>query len=306
MPSSDRFRPVWLVCALAGLTLIGLNACGADESAGLEEADPALAGFYSQQIEWADCPAPSPESSECGTLRVPRSYDDPGGEEWKVAVARLPATGGDGKGAIVTNPGGPGISGVSDLLAHSDAWDDQRSSFDVVSFDPRGVGASRPAIDCMTDGLRDAIRNQSSSPGSSAELQEAMAVTRRQVKLCEERNGDLLADVGTRDVARDMDILRASIGQEELNFYGFSGQQPEAVTAAGSGEILVVGVTGDPSTPVQWARSVADSLENGHLLVWNGEGHIASGRGGPCIDDAVKMFFEDGRLPPDGKVCPPV
>jgi pimeloyl-ACP methyl ester carboxylesterase len=83
-----------------------------------------------------------------------------------------------------------------------------------------------------------------------------------------------------------------------------SDQEPKAVTAEGSGEILVIGVSGDPSTPVEWARNVAASLDNSHLLVWDGDGHIASGRGGPCIDDAVQAFFVEGELPPEGTVCP--
>ena len=480
-----------------------MSACGGDDSAATDVDDAAPADFYSQSIEWAPCPSPGPDDSRCGTLAVPRSYDDPGGEEWKVAVARLPATGGNGAGVIVTNPGGPGISGVEDLLAHADGWDDQRQEFDIVSFDPRGVGASRPAIDCMTSGLRDAIRDQGASPSNRAQREQAMATTGRHVELCESQSGDILADVGTRDVARDMDVLRAALGQEELDYYGFSygtylgatyadlfprhvgrfvldsvmdpandyeqlrhdqalaqqraiehfvadcldhsdcplggstrraqeqliaivaalnedpaiakdgsvvsgmrmqnlidssmytpesgwpdlrealsaavsgddeqlaeaaygpgqlvnpadspylavmchdlpvsleprdvpglarewsveapitganrawsvlpcaewpvrsEQRPAAVVAEGSGEILVVGVTGDPSTPIQWARNVAASLENGHLLVWDGEGHIASGRGGPCIDDAVQAFFEEGALPSEGKVCPP-
>jgi hypothetical protein len=80
---------------------------------------------------------------------------------------------------------------------------------------------------------------------------------------------------------------------------------PAPIEAPGSGPILVLGVVGDPATPIAWARALAASLAHGRLLEWQGQGHRAYGRGGPCIDEAVENFFFTGVLPPEGSICPP-
>jgi hypothetical protein len=80
---------------------------------------------------------------------------------------------------------------------------------------------------------------------------------------------------------------------------------PAPIEAPGSGAILVLGVVGDPATPIDWARALAATLAHGRLLEWQGQGHKAYGRGGPCIDSAVESFFFAGVLPPEGSVCPP-
>jgi hypothetical protein len=81
--------------------------------------------------------------------------------------------------------------------------------------------------------------------------------------------------------------------------------RPGPIAAEGSGPILVLGVVGDPATPIAWARALAATLVHGRLLEWQGQGHKAFGRGGPCIDSAVESFFLTGVLPPEGSVCPP-
>ncbi|MGC1209086.1 MAG: alpha/beta hydrolase, partial [Ornithinimicrobium sp.] len=73
--------------------------------------------------------------------------------------------------------------------------------------------------------------------------------------------------------------------------------------AAGSAPILVVGTTGDPATPYEWAEILADSLESGVLLSYDGEGHTAYGRSNNCIDDTVDAYLLEGTVPQDGKEC---
>ena len=79
---------------------------------------------------------------------------------------------------------------------------------------------------------------------------------------------------------------------------------PGPLRAAGSGDVLVIGVTGDPATPVAWARALAAMLAHGRLLEWQGDGHVAYGRGSACVAAAVEGFLLDGVLPPDGTICP--
>lgn len=169
-------------------------------------------------------PSPAAERSECGTLKVPLDYDVPSGDTAQIAVLRVPARGADTIGSILVNPGGPGSRGTSMAPLLADAWTSTSITdrFDLIGFDPRGVGSSRPAIECYTDAERDAdaplFTPMSGVEEWTAERAEEF------VSQCAERSGgtDLLANVGTRDVARDMDILRHVLGDEKLNFAGTS------------------------------------------------------------------------------------
>jgi pimeloyl-ACP methyl ester carboxylesterase len=440
---------------------------------------------------------------ECSTMDVPRDYADPQGPVWTIALGRLPATGGEEwLGTIVMNPGGPGNSGLRALRTSGSLYDRLRTRYDIVSFDPRGIGASRPAIDCLSTELATAIRNQVSNPTTPAEQALASELAIEQADTCQSALGDSLGLFGTRNVARDMDVLRAVLGESGLDYLGISygtylgavyaelfpgrsdrmvfdsamdpandyerlrhdqavafyaaierfaadcpshpdcplvadvpqaiaqlaelvgsldaqpfvaadgrmlsgsralniiessmyapeqgwpdlrsalgpaltgdlqplleyaygprqrvnpadspylavmchdlqlGRDPAVIpelaeewaleaplnggnrawsvlpctewpvmsdvppapiAAPGSGPILVLGVVGDPATPIAWARALAASLAHGRLLEWQGQGHRAYGRGGPCIDETVENFFFTGVLPPEGSICP--
>ena len=82
-----------------------------------------------------------------------------------------------------------------------------------------------------------------------------------------------------------------------------STREPSAIAAAGAEPILVVGTTGDPATPYAWAQALAEQLDSGHLLTWEGEGHTAYGRGGACVSEVVEAYLLDATVPEDGKVC---
>ena len=75
------------------------------------------------------------------------------------------------------------------------------------------------------------------------------------------------------------------------------------VTAAGADPIMVIGTTGDPATPYQWAESLADQLESGKLVTYEGEGHLAFGDGSECISSTIADYFTDGKIPQNGFVC---
>ncbi len=180
--------------------------------------DPELADFYTQKLDWSGCGG----DFQCATMEVPLDYDDPGGDVVEIAVLRSPATGDERRGSLVVNPGGPGGSGVDYArAARSVATEAVLESYDIVGFDPRGVGASTP-IDCLDDADLDAFVAADASPDSDEEIAELQEQAERFASGCESRSGELLPHVGTPDVARDMDVLRAVIGDEQLTYLGKS------------------------------------------------------------------------------------
>ncbi|MDN5929841.1 MAG: alpha/beta hydrolase [Pseudonocardia sp.] len=202
-------------------------AAGAAVPAGLES-------FYDQELTWGPCApfAVTPDDVEayadpaldCTTVTVPLDYSRPGGETARIGVLRKKATG-DRIGSLLINPGGPGASGMSygPSLAGQIAGTPLAERFDLIGFDPRGVGASEPTIDCETDAERDEERVDLDVDGSPEGVAIAEADSREFVDRCVERVGlDVLANVGTRDVVRDMDIMRAALDDEKLTFLGYS------------------------------------------------------------------------------------
>lgn len=184
-------------------------------------AGEGLEPYYDQQLAWVDCSDGAEEVVECATLMVPLDYADPEGATVEVVVNRLPATGDDRIGSLVLNPGGPGGSGLEYARSPDVVTAQVREAYDVVGFDPRGVGSSSP-IDCLDDAELDeflAIDASPDDPGEAAALDDTAAAF---AAGCEERSGDMLPHMGTVDVARDLDVLRAVLGDDQLNYLGKS------------------------------------------------------------------------------------
>ncbi|MFC8451341.1 alpha/beta hydrolase [Kitasatospora sp. NPDC057223] len=190
--------------------------------------DPALKSFYAQQITWAACPDPQNENLdttglECGKLHVPLDYANPGTAALDIALVRLPAAKPDQKvGSLVVNPGGPGGSGLEFVEgSRKDFAGALHNRFDVVGFDPRGTGQSSP-VSCLTDAQRDAL-DQIDSP-DDAKARRAQSDQRNQeyAAACQANSGKLLPFVGTRNTARDVDVLRQALGERKLNYLGIS------------------------------------------------------------------------------------
>ncbi len=199
-------------------------------------APPELESFYTQNLAWGPC-APYAATEEyrslytdpalqCARLQVPLDYARPGGRTASIAVLRHAAPASpDRIGSLVINPGGPGASGIQTAayLAQSLSGTEVGRRFDIVGFDPRGVGASEPAIRCLTGPERDADRRDDDTDASPAGVTQTEAEVRQTVDACAARTGvDVLAEVGTRDVAHDMDVLRAALGDTRLTYLGFS------------------------------------------------------------------------------------
>jgi pimeloyl-ACP methyl ester carboxylesterase len=188
------------------------------EAAGDTAPDPALEPFYSQQIDWERC-----GPNRCGTLEVPLDYAEPGGATISLALLKVPAGDPDGRvGSLVVNPGGPGGSGV-DYASNADVYFGKPllESFDVVGFDPRGVGGSTP-IDCVTDRELDAFVAVDPDPDNARELAEADRLLGEIGEGCVAESGDLASHVSTEEAARDIDVLRAALGDDQLSYFGAS------------------------------------------------------------------------------------
>jgi pimeloyl-ACP methyl ester carboxylesterase len=464
--------------------------------------DAGLEPFYGQTLQWTTC-----EPFQCATATVPIDYADPGAGSIELALRRAPATSGEPIGSLLINPGGPGGSGV-DFVEQAAQRISGRvlERYDVVGFDPRGVARSHP-VTCVDDATKDALLSRDFDYSTDEGIDEARAAYREFAQACAQNTGPLLAHVDTVSAARDMDVLRAALGDESLTYLGYSygtslganyaelfpervgrlvldgaldptltetelavgqaagfesalrayvqdcqggdgcpltgsvdggmaqirelldrarrnpletgsdrrvtgtlafygiavtlyddetwpvltqaltaalrqddgfgllyladaynereedggfrsnqteaftaincldGAGPadpaamraeaaevlaaaptvgdffsyggvacqdwpypptgstDALTASGAAPIVVVGTTNDPATPYAWSQGLAEQLESGVLLTWEGEGHTAYGRSNECVADAVDAYLLEGTVPDDGTTC---
>ena len=180
---------------------------------------PALADFYSQRIDWEPCETNADQ--DCGTLTVPVDYADPGGETLELSLLRVPASGAR-VGSMVVNPGGPGARGTSYAAAAGQVFREPLlESFDIVGFDPRGVGRSDP-VDCLTDAELDDYLAGDPTPDTTAEVADYKAAVLSFGDRCVAASGPIVGHVTTIEAARDMDVLRAALGEETLTYFGAS------------------------------------------------------------------------------------
>jgi len=180
-------------------------------------------------LQWTSCQAaPSdetriPPGAECAMLSVPVDYEKPDGEVARIALIRFKASG-ERIGSLVINPGGPGESGVqgaASLLASIPQ--PVRERFDVVGFDPRGVSSSVPPLWCNSDADNDRLRAEPEveyTPEGVAHIEREI---KEFVQRCVDKMGtEFLANIGTDSVVRDLDALRAALGDDKLTYLGYS------------------------------------------------------------------------------------
>jgi len=156
-------------------------------------------------------------------VEVPVDYRRPKGKSVRLSVVRLPVSRrSDRIGSLVLNPGGPGASGVGYARQASTVVSDAvRRRYDVVGFDPRGVGQSNP-LPCLDDAETDALIGSDPTPDDASEVRAMSAQLKNMAAQCKAKGGDLLAHVSTVEAARDMDVLRAVLGDRRLNYLGKS------------------------------------------------------------------------------------
>ena len=231
-PGSPRKRASWIALAavsgmLAPLLVSASSAPGAvaaPVSTGIPAqvaaaADP-LEAFYGQQLAWSRCEG----GMSCAWLTVPLDYAQPAGESIRIRVSKSEATGPAEQriGSLVVNPGGPGASGLQmPSYLSSLVSPEVRHSFDIIGFDPRGVGDSAP-VTCMTGRQTTRWLQSDPAPLTLAGEQATMAQAQALADGCLRMSGALARHVGSEETVRDIDILRAALGDDRLNWLGFS------------------------------------------------------------------------------------
>ncbi|GAA5167079.1 alpha/beta hydrolase [Ornithinimicrobium tianjinense] len=182
-----------------------------------EEAPEGLERFYSQELEWTSCES----LFECTTLEVPIDYAEPDGATIEIAVLRSAAKG-ESRGALLVNPGGPGASGVDYAMSAGAVFSkDVRAAYDIVGFDPRGVGRSAP-IDCLSDDDLSTFLGHDLTPDDPAETAAEEEILKGFGKGCVTNAPELAPHLSTIEAARDMDVLRAALGEETMTYVGAS------------------------------------------------------------------------------------
>lgn len=226
MTSKQRLRTAVVLPAVAAL-LASSAGCSAVVGGQAVVAEPKVG----QPAQWGPCreaggggeSLPAPAGAECGKIAVPVNYDNPDGGVATLALIRFPATG-EKIGSLIINPGGPGESGIEAAAGLVESMPaDVRQRFDLIGFDPRGVGASTPALWCNSDADNDRLRADPQVDYSPEGVARIEGLTKEFVQRCVDKMGDeFLANVGTASVAKDLDVLRAAVGDDKLNYLGYS------------------------------------------------------------------------------------
>ncbi|WP_327343643.1 alpha/beta hydrolase [Streptomyces europaeiscabiei] len=229
MPISPRPRAV-AVTAIA--VLLSLSAAGCGDDAKGDDED-----LTSQKLSWETCEAPSESEGggaapsplpngdvwQCATMRAPLDWDEPKGDTIPIALIRAKASGAADQriGSLVFNFGGPGGSGVKALPSSGADYAKLRTRYDLVSFDPRGVGRSA-GIQCKDDEELDEYFQQDGTPDDAAERTEFLDHTKAFNSACEKNSGKTLPYVRTTDAARDLDLMRQVLSDDKLHYFGIS------------------------------------------------------------------------------------
>ena len=181
------------------------------------ETPTTLAAYYSQELQWKSCY----ENYQCTDLLVPIDYTELKTGTFNISVLKYPTTGEKKLGSLIVNPGGPGGSGVDYAYAAEYLFTPAiLGAYDIVGFDPRGVGRSEPIL-CLSHKELDANYSSDSKPDNEREFAQIMIESKKFIQQCEEKNKHLTS-FSTANAARDMDILRQAVGDKQLNYMGKS------------------------------------------------------------------------------------
>ncbi|MEU6381780.1 alpha/beta hydrolase [Streptomyces sp. NPDC046909] len=238
-----RFVRWTALAAAAALLVGGCSGGSSDDGKGDEETNAASpsssssdtaaaaalpSSLTSQQLDWDDCKgsadSPAPSSDwQCATLKVPLDWSAPEGRTIGLALIRAKSRGDKDQriGSLLFNFGGPGGSGVSMMPLYGATVSPLRERYDLVSWDPRGVGASE-GVRCRSDKDIQAAESVDATPDTAAEEAAYFADATDFGKGCEKSAGKLLRHVSTTDTARDMDLMRQVLGDTKMHYFGIS------------------------------------------------------------------------------------
>ncbi len=262
----------------------------------------ALAPYYAQEPAWRDCGVPG---FQCATVKAPLDYAEPSAGDVRLAVARKKATGpGKRLGSLLVNPGGPGGSAVGYLQMYAGIGypAEVRARYDMVAVDPRGVARSEP-VECLNGPAMDAYTRTDTTPDDEKETEALVSAYRTFAEGCGAKKPELLRHVSTVETARDMDIVRAVLGDEKLTYVGASYGTLLGATYAGlfperTGRLVLDGAM-DPSLSARYqpgadgglrhgVRGVREGLRAAERLPAGRQGHEpGEGRG-----ENLTAFFE--------------
>ncbi|MFF6917755.1 alpha/beta fold hydrolase [Streptomyces sp. NPDC012466] len=228
MPTLLRLRAAALTASALLLSTV-LAGCG--------DGDAKDEDLTRQELSWKACPAPDeaqgggaspsplPDDGEwqCATMKAPLDWGDPKGDTIGLELIRVGTTGSENEriGSLIFNFGGPGGSGVTSLPAFAEGYETLRTRYDLVSFDPRGVGRSDPVL-CENDQQLDAYFQQDATPDDAAERTQLVDNTKEFNDACERNSEKILPHLRTTDAARDLDLMRQVLGDDKLHYFGIS------------------------------------------------------------------------------------
>ena len=208
------------------------NGSGGSNGSTGATAPKGLESFYHQDLTWTDCPDDATGTAfQCATVTVPLDYDHPQGKTITVALKKLPSTSSSPRGSVFLNPGGPGGSGISLINAQAGLYKSGGLSgvlanYDVIGFDPRGVGQSTPITCWSPDDVQAIVAGRAEPPSfsTSGSAADIVAQGSREAAACQKytKVPEILDHMDTRSVARDMDVMRALVGDQDLNYFGYS------------------------------------------------------------------------------------
>ena len=268
------------VCLGVGAGAVPAVAVPAAPAVAVKAAVPkGLESFYGQTVEWYDCGATggmekSAEATafKCAKVKVPLDYSQPDGQTIEIAMKKHVATGSIHRGSLFINPGGPGYSGVDMVEKNESQFSpDLNKFYDIVGFDPRGVGDSTPITCPSASGMPAAADvNQAGVDGSSFE-QRAPQIAAQYKQLeadcaANTKPAGLLDHVDTVSVARDLDVLRALSGNEKLDYLGLSygtylGAHYAELFSANTGRMVLDGALDPSLTYYERRREQAQGFE---------------------------------------------
>ncbi|MGX9882640.1 alpha/beta hydrolase [Streptomyces sp. NPDC002276] len=287
-------RPAFRRCAFTGVLTLALLGAGLPTVAAADNGSrPDLSRFYRQKVKWAACKdQDAPKDLRCGKVTVPLDYAKPAGATLDLALARYRATG-KSRGSVLLNFGGPGGAGVSELASDGKEFMDLTNGYDVVTFDPRGVGQSSP-VSCGA-GTEQGSTATDEEPADidSSDPKVVLKQLRKAAAVCAKYSGAVLPHIGTVNASRDLDVMRQALGDKKLNYLGFSyGTRLGAVYAAQFpkkvGRLVLDGVDTLTEPLSEQGRAGAEGQQTAleDFLNW-------------CVRDIACPFGTDARSAPD-------